>query len=70
MSKHLPGRAETLELKQQMIERLMKCWLEQPELRLGQLLCNAGYSSGIDDLFYIEDENLIEATERFVIKGK
>ena len=38
------------------LERIEKIWKENPELRLGQLLCNA---INIDYLYEIEDDKLI-----------
>ena len=56
------GRAITAEQKRAIIERLYVSWSLNPQLRLGQLLCNA---VGSDDIFYIEDEKLASNAERF-----
>lgn len=49
-------RAWSPEQKREILDALYKCWLMQPELRLGQLLLNAAESN----LYYIEDYDLIE----------
>ncbi len=36
-----------------------------PDLRLGQLISNAMHGSGVD-LFYIEDEELVEVIKKYV----
>jgi hypothetical protein len=59
------GRAEANEQKRAVIERLYRCWLEVPALRLGQLLCNV---FGDKDTFYVEDEAFIETIENFLFK--
>ncbi len=41
-----------------MIADLQRVWLEHPDLRLGQLIANAAYSTGTRDLFNIEDDVL------------
>ena len=51
-----------------LIQRLENCWIGMPDMRLGQLLFNAafmmpGRKGG--DIFYVEDEKLIEAVEAF-----
>jgi hypothetical protein len=47
-------RALTPDMKRAVLRTIEKAWLASPELRLGQLLCNA---SG-HDLFYVEDHDL------------
>ena len=43
------------------LDKISKIWSNHPDLRLGQLICNAGkYSSCKTDLFYIEDAELVE----------
>ena len=44
------------------INRLEDIWLEFPDLRLGQLLLNV---SKDPELYYLEDETLIEKLEGF-----
>lgn len=46
-------------------ERLATAWERFPDMRLGQLICNA-YNGVMRDPFYIEDEKLIEMIEEFV----
>lgn len=47
--------------------RLAAAWSASPDLRLGQLIVNAVYTSNSNgDPFYIEDEALINAIERFM----
>ena len=45
-----------------MLEVIKKIWEKYPDLRLGQLLCNAVPESLI---YYIEDEALIGAIEKY-----
>ncbi len=45
-----------------MLETIKEIWKENPDLRLGQLLCNAVPESLI---YYIEDEALIEAVKKY-----
>ena len=42
------------------LETIRQCWQKYPELRLCQLIQNC---YGINDTYYIEDENLIETLE-------
>lgn len=44
------------------LERIREVWMAHPELRLGQLLSNVK-SNG--DLYYIEDEDLVNKVEDF-----
>ena len=44
------------------IRKLEEVWREHPDLRLGQLLINC---AGDKDLFNLEDDELMEAMERF-----
>ncbi len=44
------------------IRKLEEVWREHPDLRLGQLLINC---AGDKDLFNLEDDELMEALERF-----
>ena len=46
-------------------ERLATAWERFPDMRLGQLICNA-YSGVMRDPFFIEDDELIEMIEEFV----
>lgn len=45
-----------------MLSKLAEIWRLQPDLRLGQLLVNC---AGKEDIFSIEDDELLEAMERF-----
>jgi hypothetical protein len=60
----LPGRAIHALQKQNFMDRLLKAWLEVPELRFGQFMeaarCNFVLRPG---LFMFEDESLVEAAE-------
>lgn len=42
-----------------MLEELKRLWLKHPDLRLGQLIVNVAPADR--DLFYIEDDKLLEA---------
>lgn len=44
---------------------IMHEWEKYPDLRLGQLISNAMHGSGVD-LFYIEDEELVEVIKKYV----
>ena len=44
------------------LEAVSKVWTQKPDLRLGQLLLAA---SGTRDLFYMEDDTLIDALKDF-----
>lgn len=39
-------------------DSLKKIWMENPDLRLGQLIKNT-VDNSIDDLYYVSDEDLI-----------
>lgn len=54
----ISGRAHTPEQKRAILERLYGVWMRQPELRLGQLLDNS-----VHNMFYVEDEALMDALE-------
>ena len=45
-----------------MIRKLEELWRKYPDLRLGQLLIDC---AGDKDLFNLEDDELLEAMERF-----
>jgi hypothetical protein len=62
------GRAETPEQKRAILDKIYSMWLQHPELRLGQLLLNAHsvVSNHKDfDIFYVEDETLVEELKQF-----
>ena len=60
------GRAETDEQKKAVMAKLLKAWKASPLQRLGQLLSNATLMSGQTELFYVEDESLVEKVVEFV----
>jgi uncharacterized protein YihD (DUF1040 family) len=43
-----------------LLDALRRYWMQHPDLRLGQIVCNA---SGEVDPFYLEDEVLIDVLE-------
>lgn len=50
------------------LSRLTCAWMEIPDMRLGQLLCNVAshYNYDAGHLFYMEDDELIEKIEEYV----
>lgn len=58
------NRALTPEQKREVVERLLRAWLERPSERLGQLIVNALPTCCSNDPFYVEDFELIEALEQ------
>ena len=44
-----------------LMERLQKYWMNNPDLRLGQMMLIAGKRLGFDDIWNIEDGELIDA---------
>lgn len=57
------GRARTEKQKRLIMTRLFYAWLDNPHLRLGQLIANALPCER--QLFHIEDEELAEIIEKF-----
>ena len=51
-----PGRIKKV------LAALRAVWEENPDMRLGQLICNAVRE---DMLYYIEDDTLVKALEKF-----
>ena len=51
-----PGRIKKI------LAALRAVWEENPDLRLGQLICNAVRE---DMLYYIEDDTLVKALEKY-----
>ena len=49
------------------LKRINKIWKQYPDLRLGQLIINLESICDIP-LYYLEDEELINALENFYIK--
>lgn len=45
-------------------DRLAKAWQQFPDLRFGQFILNIFYEDG-RDLFYIEDDEMIEIIEKY-----
>ena len=45
---------------------LQQCWEKVPNLRFGQLIENLKKYMGVEDLFYIEDEELLEKLTDFL----
>ena len=60
-----PTRAITSEQKEEVMRRLLLAWKKHPAQRLSQLLWNANSQSNSADLFYVEDYELVTATEDF-----
>jgi len=58
-------RAITPEQKDEVMRRLLLAWKKHPAQRLGQLLWNANSQTNQADLFYVEDYELVRATEEF-----
>lgn len=59
-----PGRIKKV------LAALRAVWEENPDMRLGQLICNAVRE---DMLYYIEDDTLVKAMEKYYcvdIEGK
>lgn len=71
----MKGRALTPEDKRIVMDRFLVAWLRAPQQRLGQLVDNAVARQrraeeplqrpNGPDLFYIEDERLVEMVEQF-----
>jgi hypothetical protein len=59
---HAPIRADTEAKKAAVMRRLLTLWLDNPELRLSQLIINA--SKQPSDLYYVEDFPLLERLEQ------
>lgn len=52
------------------LEIIEHYWLKVPDWRFGQLIENIKTFSGIEDLFFIEDDDLIKIFEDFFRKLK
>lgn len=61
MFARLRGRADTDEKKRKVVERILKAWMSPKgrDLRLGQLMANAG----VRDTFAVEDNELATLVE-------
>lgn len=47
------------------IAQLERCWLKAPDMRAGQLIENIRDFSGIDDLYYMEDDSFEVLLQEF-----
>lgn len=47
------------------LDSILVAWTHAPELRLGQLLENAGGRNSSSPMFYIEDSTLVDAVQKF-----
>lgn len=54
--KQIPRSEEEMEL---ILSEIKKIWMENPYLRLGQLISNK-VSTKMNDLFYVEDEDFMK----------
>ena len=53
-----------------MIAALQKAWYQNPDLRLGQLVSNAGTMTRTSpDPFYVEDDQMLKALEQYPSSG-
>jgi len=66
MANSLWGKPRSKERILGVLKELQSLWEKYPDLRLGQLLLNSVKSE--QELFYIEDEQLIEKV-RVLVKG-
>jgi hypothetical protein len=62
------NRANTDAEKKEIIDRVYRAWLASPQLRLGQLL-ECAKPNRLDDLFNIEDYDLVVEVEKFSYNG-
>ena len=53
---------------QPLLEKIESIWIKHPDLRLGQLISCAVNDS--EDIFYIEDDKLLEGLDKFENKLK
>lgn len=51
--------------QQEYHQRILRAWLKTPELRLGQLIHNATHTFNAPELYYVEDEELVSAAEKY-----
>jgi hypothetical protein len=58
-------RARTPKQKEWVLNELLRIWLKEPQLRLGQLIDNGIRADG-SDLFYKEDGDLIKMLDNWV----
>lgn len=43
-----------------LLNELKEYWMNNPDLRLGQIVCNAGRTIGYYEPFYVEDDKILE----------
>lgn len=60
----IPGRATEEHEKRQVMEKILAIWIQNPSLRLGQMLQNSQDIRG-QNLFYTEDFKLAEDVVAF-----
>lgn len=63
----MKGRAITPEEKRKVMDNIYEAWLRTPELRLGQLM-ECAKPTSLDDLFYIEDDKMVNYIQEFIDK--
>ena len=64
-------RAITVEQKRDILNRILSVWMDNPSQRLGQLLANSLSSNKCEEnLFFIEDEILIQMVEATFLENK
>ena len=51
--------------KSKIIGRIFRAWLDFPDLRFGEFLQRASAKNSLNDIFYIEDEELACRCEEF-----
>lgn len=59
----MKDRAITPEQKKEVLDSILKVWLNNPDLRLGQLIRNSKDKYSSMKLFYIEDYELMKMIE-------
>jgi hypothetical protein len=59
------GRAHEPYMKKEILDRVFLVWEENPDMRLGQLILNALGDHPRNDLYYMEDFNLIGTIEEY-----
>lgn len=59
------GGALTARAKLSLLRKIYATWLRMPQLRLGQLLCNAVFQShNRSEIFWVEDTDLASGAEK------
>ena len=49
-------------------EKLSEYWHMYPDFRFGQIIENIKSSNGISDIFYVEDNKMMEMIERYFVR--